>query len=62
MNRRPIGLSVPYRKTTTLFTPEEVLEMVREAGFRPKWPETIAQFEQLATIIVNRANAKAKEK
>lgn len=58
--RRPIGLSVPYRRKTTMFTPEEVLEMAKQAGFNPKWPETRAMFETLVGIVVARTKEKTK--
>jgi hypothetical protein len=56
--RRPIGLSVPYRKKDGLFTPDEVLEMAKQAGFNPKWPETRAMFEAFANIVAARTKDK----
>jgi hypothetical protein len=43
-----------------MFTPEEVLEMAKQAGFNPKWPETRAMFETLVGIVVARAKEKTK--
>ena len=60
MTRPPIGLSVPYRKKDTVFTPEEVLEMAKQAGFNPKWPETRAMFEAFANLAAARAKEKTK--
>ena len=44
MNRKPIGLSVPYRKVKQSMTQDEIIEMARQAGLMAfKYPALISK-------------------
>lgn len=63
MTRKPIGISVPYRKVAPMFTQKEIHEMSKESGVdiyglgatREKFLDRLEAFAKLAV-------ARAKEK
>lgn len=62
MTRKPIGITVPYRKTKELFTQDEIIEMANKAygidDGKPLHPSALFHLEIFAKL----AAAKALEK
>jgi hypothetical protein len=66
MVRKPIGLSIPYRKVKPMHTQDEIIEMARDSGMdlyglgKDRY-RFVHHLEAFAKLVIERHHAKTKQ-